>query len=747
MIKQLSNNSNKFKISNKLSSIQEYLSGSTSGPSTRNLRYQTYQLNSKDKLLKMQSETWYKCLSLLVYIIAVFGCDFKNIVINKKYDVYPSSIFIVVCIYLIGEIVIKCYVEEHNYIFGFYFWLDVLAIIALILDLHWLYDMIAEKMLLISKDKWHLYRNVLRNLKIYSRITNIITILCVNFQQRKKDLNDSSMDFEKLIKQRNLLIAILTAITIAVMNPRLYQSDQVNINQFTTSVNSFKYIDNNDIIKNTFNFMTTFYAKTDTPLLYARIYDNIYKADNSDKYKVLRPLEYVYYSIDCDGREDNYSLPDYIQDYEKENSDGTFYQCIALFDNSKPMKMVYTFSILYSLFSVLILFISVILMRNSIHDIALNPIKQMAEKIKNLSLNPASALQDNLVLGKKGNYPIEITQLVNTITKICGLLILGYGEAGAGIISTVMKEANGGEVNPKLFGSTIMAIYGFCDIRNFTDTTEVLQEQVMIFVNEVAHIVHSITADCMGSANKNIGDAFLLVWKFDKKHTIKNAKGELVLLNNREVNQIVDLALVAFLKIIIQINKSSKLRQYKKNRMLNQRIPNYAVKMGFGLHLGYSIEGAIGSGYKIDASYLSPNVERAGEIQERTKDYGKDLILSKDFVNYLSPEAKKNVRLLGGVGNDSVFTVDLDLSGIEKEKNVIDKNEFEDLNTKLEHLQRRREMYKKKFEDCVKYKKNIWNEYAMKDCDIVVARAKFDERLTKQKEEMIRHHKRKRTDK
>ena len=103
--------------------------------------------------------------------------------------------------------------------------------------------------------------------------------------------------------------------------------------------------------------------------------------------------------------------------------------------------------------------------------------------------------------------------------------------------------------------------------------------------------------------------------------------------------------------------------------MLNQRIPNYAVKMGFGLHLGYSIEGAIGSGYKIDASYLSPNVERAGEIQERTKDYGKELILSKDFVNFLSPEAKKNVRLLGGVGNDSVFTVDLDLSGIEKEKN------------------------------------------------------------------------------
>ena len=30
--------------------------------------------------------------------------------------------------------------------------------------------------------------------------------------------------------------------------------------------------------------------------------------------------------------------------------------------------------------------------------------------------------------------------------------------------------------------------------------------------------------------------------------------------------------------------------------------------LGFGLHVGWAIEGAIGSNYKIDASYLSPNV-------------------------------------------------------------------------------------------------------------------------------------------
>jgi class 3 adenylate cyclase len=63
-------------------------------------------------------------------------------------------------------------------------------------------------------------------------------------------------------------------------------------------------------------------------------------------------------------------------------------------------------------------------------------------------------------------------------------------------------------------GKKMIAIFGFCDIRNFTDATEVLQEEVMLFVNEIAEIVHGTVDYFSGAANKNIGDAFLLVWKF-----------------------------------------------------------------------------------------------------------------------------------------------------------------------------------------------------------------------------------------
>lgn len=53
--------------------------------------------------------------------------------------------------------------------------------------------------------------------------------------------------------------------------------------------------------------------------------------------------------------------------------------------------------------------------------------------------------------------------------------------------------------------------------------------------------------------------------------------------------------------------------------------------MGFGLHLGWSIEGAIGSEFKIDASYLSPHVNMAGSLEAATKHYGVPLLISNSL--------------------------------------------------------------------------------------------------------------------
>jgi len=69
-------------------------------------------------------------------------------------------------------------------------------------------------------------------------------------------------------------------------------------------------------------------------------------------------------------------------------------------------------------------------------------------------------------------------------------------------------------------------------------------------------------------------------------------------------------------------------------------MPNYRVKLGFGLHQGWSIEGAIGSEFKIDASYLSPNVNMAGRLEAGTKMFGVPLLISGPLVSILSPSLK-----------------------------------------------------------------------------------------------------------
>ena len=71
-----------------------------------------------------------------------------------------------------------------------------------------------------------------------------------------------------------------------------------------------------------------------------------------------------------------------------------------------------------------------------------------------------------------------------------------------------------------------MAIFAFCDIRQFTDTTEALQENVMVFVNQIARIVHSIAYEYLGMPNKNIGDAFLLVWKIPESEVYIDGSGK-----------------------------------------------------------------------------------------------------------------------------------------------------------------------------------------------------------------------------
>lgn len=70
----------------------------------------------------------------------------------------------------------------------------------------------------------------------------------------------------------------------------------------------------------------------------------------------------------------------------------------------------------------------------------------------------------------------------------------------------------------------------------------------------------------------------------------RNKDGSLTLKDDIRIKELSDLPVLAFIKIIIGINMSNKLEKYKNNIGLNERLPGYCVKMGFGLHIGWAIE-------------------------------------------------------------------------------------------------------------------------------------------------------------
>ena len=251
------------------------------------------------------------------------------------------------------------------------------------------------------------------------------------------------------------------------------------------------------------------------------------------------------------------------------------------------------------------------------------------------------------------NDGYETALLETTLERVGQLLQIGFGAAGAEIIGNNMNSASG-KLNAMVPGKKICAIHGFCDIRQFTDTTECLQEEVMVrsviartarlalfrnhaalfqvYVNKLGHIIHSSTHEFYGMANKNVGDAFLLSWKLcdgvlpgfsdftdtateeERLRANESTKCIAIHPNTRAKRQITpsemaDSSINAFLRCMIDLeneNETGCLAEYATYEAVLKRFgPGFRIKMGFAcMRLGR--RGSDRLGAQDHATYLSP---------------------------------------------------------------------------------------------------------------------------------------------
>ena len=73
--------------------------------------------------------------------------------------------------------------------------------------------------------------------------------------------------------------------------------------------------------------------------------------------------------------------------------------------------------------------------------------------------------------------------------------------------------------------------------------------------------------------------------------------------------------------------------------------------MGVGLHYGDSIEGAIGTAKKIDASYLGSDVDLADVLEASTKIYKTPILMTESFFLCLSSEQQQTCRRVDKVSH------------------------------------------------------------------------------------------------
>jgi class 3 adenylate cyclase len=379
---------------------------------------------------------------------------------------------------------------------------------------------------------------------------------------------------------------------------------------------------------------------------------------------------------------------------------GTVFSTSALFNHHSFYARQAGCAILLYLFIAVILISGYGIITADVQRLVLAPIERMMNMVDEVSRNPLQKLHFDPEIRSGGEY--EMRLLERSLEKITSLLRVGFGEAGAGIIRANLNMQDGTcTINPLLPGVRVYAIFGFCAIHDFEFATQQLSNEVLTFVNKIAEIVHSNIHNWRGQCNKNLGNAFIVVWRIGDQstllasyssrasiqrdapffmnrspHSSKNTRGysRLESFNNAyttgtgaavsetkkkkevdlsrvpDIERWADHSLISYLKIIASLNRSKEILKYRSEpRLTLSGAQEFKVRMGFGLHAGWAIEGAVGSLQKVDATYLSPHVNMAARLETASKQYGVAVLISQNVYELMSDEAKELCRRIDKV--------------------------------------------------------------------------------------------------
>jgi len=343
-----------------------------------------------------------------------------------------------------------------------------------------------------------------------------------------------------------------------------------------------------------------------------------------------------------------------------------------------------------------------------------------------------SDIDDDDVNDALGSYETE--RLITAVSRITDLLRKCWGVAGADIISTNLATREGAltEVfNPTVPGKSVYALFAFAAINGFDHALRSLQGDVMVLINDIANVLHGEVYRWgfgdSGQCNKNLGAAFLMVFRIGlveevidkleqaqdvifstKRETpsvrrrvnaasrklnhlsssLTNSSSKTMMTRKSDerdstramslslqslpgISTFTDRAVLGMLKSFAGIYRDREILKWNDDFRLSAGVGAFKASLIFGMDAGWAVEGAVGSEYKIDATYLSPHVNMASRMMSACKQYGVNIMLSQSVQELMSEPAKSKLRHLdtvtvkGSSVKQRIYTYDSKAKGVD----------------------------------------------------------------------------------
>ncbi len=164
-----------------------------------------------------------------------------------------------------------------------------------------------------------------------------------------------------------------------------------------------------------------------------------------------------------------------------------------------------------TLFTIVFLSCIFIVFNRDTENVVVKPIKKVVQIIIRLAENPLKKPEQPKDEEETGEQ-MKTKMLELTIFKIGTLLQRGFGELGAQIVAVSLTQTDKG-MDLNLPGRKVELIFSICRIRQFTETTDCLQDEIIVFVNKIVKIIHEVCSVWEGMPTKNYGEKYLLTWK------------------------------------------------------------------------------------------------------------------------------------------------------------------------------------------------------------------------------------------